>query len=314
LGQVPARDIVTIGGSAGSISVLEEIIAALPANLEACLIIVVHLAPRDRNVLPEIFANKSRLPVMQALNGDRIQPGRIYTAPPDRHLLIADDHIHLARGPKEGLHRPSINVTFRSVAARYGPRVVGVLLSGMLDDGAAGLWEIGNRGGITIVQNPREAQYPSMPLNALQDAIVNYQLNGSEIGPLIGRIVRGEEAPQTARASGEENVTDAFSGFRCPECDGPLFELRKPGPIEFRCRVGHLMPLKTLLHEGTSNQERRLYQAMLALLEGADLAEFAANRAAEIDREALRGEAAQLRGHAETIRRLIEERGEPTPD
>jgi two-component system chemotaxis response regulator CheB len=311
---MPKRDLVTIGGSAGSFEVLEEIVETLPADLAACVMVVVHLALRDKGTLPSILASRSHRDVRWAENGSPIEAGRIYVAPADRHLVVADDHIHIDRGPKEGLQRPSINVTFRSAAAHYGPRVIGVLLSGMLDDGAAGLWEIANRGGVTIVQDPGDARYPSMPRNAIQDAVVNYQVKAREIGPLIARLVSGEEEPKLLGTNGAGGAMGGVGVLSCPECDGPLVEMQKPGPIEFRCRVGHVMPLKTLLEEATSSQERKLYQAMLAMLEGADLAEFAATHGKDADREALHKEAAQLRRHAEAIKRIIEERIAPDLD
>jgi two-component system chemotaxis response regulator CheB len=190
---MPKRDIITIGGSAGSVEALQKIVQRLPADFPAAVFVVTHLSPRGKNFLPEILDGRGALPARQAQEGERIQPGEIYIAPPDRHLLVAEHHIHLTRGPKEGLHRPSINVTFRSAAATYGPRVIGVLLSGMLDDGAAGLWEIANRRGATVVQDPAEAPFPSMPLNALQDAAVHYRLSAAEIGPLLPRLVNGDE-------------------------------------------------------------------------------------------------------------------------
>lgn len=139
------RDIVAIGGSAGSLEALKRIVASLPTELPAAVFVVIHLSQRSRNYLPDILQKSTSMLVVQASEGAPIRKGTIYVAPPDRHLIVSEDHIHLSRGPKEGLQRPSINVTFRSVAAAYGPRGIGVLLSGMLDDGAAGIWEIGPR-------------------------------------------------------------------------------------------------------------------------------------------------------------------------
>jgi two-component system chemotaxis response regulator CheB len=250
--------------------------------------------------------------VAQASEGAPIRKGTIYVAPPDRHLIISRDHIHLSRGPKEGLQRPSINVAFRSAATAYGNRVIGVLLSGMLDDGAAGIWEIGRRGGVTIVQDPVEAPFPSMPLNALRDAIVHHTLTVSEIGRLLGRLVHEEIEPRSPGEHPPERTMDRFSGFTCPECRGPLYENGQPA--ESRCRVGHVMSLRTLLDEHTSVQERKLYEAIVALEEGADLAERMAKAGNGAEEHELRKEADQLRRNAEVFRRVIEERAMPPAD
>ena len=311
---MPVRDIITVGGSAGSLEALQQIVGRLPVQLAAAVFVVVHMPPRGRSLLPELLHGKGGLTSGQAIEGEPIEAGRIYIVPPDRHLLLAENHIHLSRGPKEGLHRPSINVTFRSAAMTYGSRVIGILLSGMLDDGAAGLWEIAKRRGITIVQDPAEAQFPSMPLHALQDADVDYHLPAAEIAELLPRLVTGGETPKRQESMFSEVEYDRFSGFTCPECHGPLYEKTGPGPTEFRCRVGHVLSLKTLLDEQSSVQERKLYEAILALEEGADLALYTARRLDDAQRKNLQREAEQLRRYAGAIKKLLEEREMPSVD
>ena len=306
------RDIVAIGGSAGSLEALKRIVASLPAELSAAVFVVIHLSPRTRSYLADILQKSTSILVVQASDGAPIRNGTIYVAPPDRHLIVSEDHIHLSRGPKEGLQRPSINVTFRSAAATYGSRVIGVLLSGMLDDGAAGIWEIGRRGGITMVQDPSEAEFPSMPLNALNDAIVHYTLTVSELGPMLVRLLEEEVSPTSKGRDVSERAMDRFSGFTCPECRGPLYENGRPA--EFRCRVGHVLSLKTLFDEHTSTQERKLYEAIVALEEGADLAERMATVTNGDGHDDLRKEAEQLRRSAGVIRKLIEERAMPSAE
>ena len=302
------RDIVTIGGSAGSVEIFQRIVERLPANLPAAVFVVPHLSPRTKSYLAEILGERSRLPACQVTDGQTIEHGRIYVAPPDRHLMIAEGHIHLMRGPKEGLHRPSINVTFRSAATTYGSRVIGVLVSGLLDDGAAGIWEIAQRGGTTIVQNPDEATYPSMPQSALQDAAVDYKLSASQIGEVITGLVTGTITPSPRKEAAGLREDEHFSGLTCPECRGPVYTTRRSGPIEFHCRVGHVLSLETLLEESTSTQERKLYEAIVALQEGADVAGLASTLSESGEAEAFRQEAEQLRRSAETIRGMIEER------
>jgi two-component system chemotaxis response regulator CheB len=302
------RDIVVIGGSAGSIEATQAILKSLPANLAASVFVIMHLSPSVRSYLAHILGRATQMQVDQANDGDRIEHGRVYVAQPDRHLLIANDHIHLTRGPKEGLHRPSINVTFRSAAMTYGPRVIGIVLSGLLDDGAAGLWDIAQEGGTTIVQDPEEAPFPSMPLNAIEDAKVDYRLRAAEIGKVVMELVNGTAEPQKGKSTGGTHTDLQFMGFTCPECRGPLYTQETGGPIEFRCRVGHVMSLKTLLDEENSMQERKLYEAIVALDEGADLADYASGKVAGPEAERLRAEAAQLRKHSAAVRAIIENR------
>ena len=307
------RDIVAIGGSAGSLEALIHIVGRLPSDLPAAVFIVVHSSSRSPNTLPAVLQHRTGMRVVQAAEGERVQTGTIYVAPNDRHLLIRDNQITLSRGPKEGLQRPSINVTFRSVAAAYGDRVIGLLLSGMLDDGAAGIWEIGKRNGITMVQDPAEAAYPSMPLNALRDATVHYTLPVSEIGRVLTRLVQEEITPKLRSEEVLEKKMAHFSGFTCPECRGPLYEENRENN-EFHCRVGHVLSLRTLLEEHTSTQERKLYEAMVALEEGADLADRVASTQDSANEVELRREAEQLRRSAGVIRKLVEERTTPAAE
>jgi two-component system chemotaxis response regulator CheB len=302
------HDLILIGGSAGSIGVLKTVIAAMPKNLAAAVCVIVHVTPRGRSTLPQLLNSSGALPAAHATDRARLERGRIYVAPPDQHLMIGDGHIHLTRGPKEGLHRPSINISFRSAAEAHGQRVVGVLLSGMLDDGASGLWEITRRGGVALIQDPDEAEFPSMPLNALMDAPVHFKLRSDHIAPILERLVQGEEIPNLL-SSGKVVEQERFSGFTCPECRGPLFQ-KSLAPLleEFRCRVGHAFSPRILLAEHTSVQERKLYEAIVALEEGADLAEHLATTSQPVQRDQLLIEAAQLRQHAAGIRKMIEER------
>ncbi len=303
-----AHDIIVIGGSAGSHSGLKTVIHELPENTPAAVFVVVHLLPRAASVLPDILSKVHGVPVRHAENGERIHKGRIYVAPPDRHLVIAEDHIHLSRGPKEGLHRPSINVTFRSAAKVYRERVVGVLLSGMLDDGASGLWDIAAGNGITIIQNPEEAPFPSMPLSALQDVPIDYSLDAKEIAPLLLKLVHDSDLhAMNKKSANPGTLPKKFTGFTCPECRGPLYEYRQQ-PEEFRCRVGHVFPVETLASEGAETRERKLYEALVSLEEGADLSEYMAERRVGGRREQLLDECRQLREQAVVIREILEKR------
>ena len=194
-GKGDRRDIIAIGGSAGSIEVLEALVRNLPATFGAAVFVVVHSSPRVPSRLPAILNRLGPLKAEPAIDGESIRSGRIYLPPPDRDLVIAKEHICLTRGPKEGLHPPSINMTFRSAALTYGNRVVGVLLSGMLNDGTSGLWEIAKHGGVTVVQDPAEAQFPSMPLSAVRDVPVDYRVRTGEMGDLLTGLAFGAKIP-----------------------------------------------------------------------------------------------------------------------
>lgn len=303
-----AHDIVVIGGSAGSLRAIETVTRSLSTELKAAVFIVLHLHSRSDSFLAPILGRQTPLEVRQPCDGDPICPGTIYVPIPDHHLIVARDHVHVSRGPKEGLYRPSINATFRSAAVSHGPSVIGILLSGMLNDGASGLWEIAKHKGIVIVQDPEEAQFPSMPMNAIQDVPLNYTLQAEEIGPLLNDLVLGKKnAPAPDLTSQTSCDPGKFAGFTCPECHGPLRQTRVE-PVEFECRVGHVFSLDSLIEQQTSTQERKLYEAVVALEEGADALECAAGKLNEKSRSKLLNEAEQLRSQAASIRKLIEQR------
>jgi len=298
------RDVIVLGGSAGSLEGLRSAIRGLPKDFPGVVFVVLHMS-RGPSLLDDLVRNWTTLPASFVTEDGPFGFGRIYIAPPDRHLIVGRDHLHLSRGPKEGLHRPSINVTYRTAASAYNERVVGVLFSGLLDDGASGLWEIARRGGVTIIQDLQEARFPSMPQSALGDAPINYQLRAGEIGPMLANLSSGSESAQMQHPLAEpESEREVFSGFTCPECRGPLYR-STTDPVEFRCRVGHAFGVRSLIDESASTRERKMYEAIVALEEGADLAEYAASRKPSKN-GSLEREAAQLRKQANDLRKLVE--------
>jgi len=170
------RDTIVIGASAGGVQALLTLVADLSPNLPAAVFIVLHISPKGPGHLPQILGRESKLKVAHAVEGEPIQRGRIYVAPPDQHLIIEEGHVKLVHGPKENLHRPSIDALFRSAARWRGPRVIGVVLTGARDDGKVGMRAVKQRGGIAIVQDPFEAPFPSMPMSVMQDIEVDYSL------------------------------------------------------------------------------------------------------------------------------------------
>jgi two-component system chemotaxis response regulator CheB len=184
-GHVPGHDIITIGASAGGVEAFKKIVHELPPALQAAIFVVLHISPEGPSVLPDILNRAGPLPALHPRDGDKIQLGKIYIAPPDHHLLIRRGHIHLFRGPKENNVRPAIDPLFRTAARAYGPRVIGVVLTGVLDDGTAGLLAIKARGGITVVQDPDDALFSGMPESAMKYADVDHCLPLAFLSPLL---------------------------------------------------------------------------------------------------------------------------------
>jgi two-component system chemotaxis response regulator CheB len=295
------RDLVVIGASAGGVEALRELAQRLPGDLAATVLVVLHVPATGSSALPQILARRCELPVKHAEEGDRLLPGRILIAPPDRHLLVHGDRLTLSRGPRENGYRPAVDVLFRSAARTRGSRVVGIVLSGALDDGAAGMVAIALRGGLTVVQDPQEALHPSMPRAAAAALDHVRQLPVAEIARVVVQVV-GTEAPDEApvselmkeEAAVAELDPDALlsldrpgqpSGWSCPDCHGSLFTIEEGGFLRFRCRVGHAWSVESLVAQQTQSLETALWMALRALEEKASLT-------ADLSRRAL------ARGHA----------------
>jgi two-component system chemotaxis response regulator CheB len=230
------RDIVVIGASAGGFDALRVLLAGLPPDLPAAVFIVLHIGEESR--LASVLDQASSLPVKRAIHGERFEHGHAYVAAPGKHLLLHDAHVLLRRGPREVLARPAIDPLFRSAAASFTTRVIGVVLSGALSDGTAGLRAIKRCGGLAVVQDPREAIVPDMPHNALRHVEVDHVLPVQHIGPLLGALTRerAEPAPEVpldirleaaiaAQELADMRVDDMLgtpSRFTCPECHGAL--------------------------------------------------------------------------------------------
>ncbi|TMA93667.1 MAG: chemotaxis protein CheB [Deltaproteobacteria bacterium] len=299
------RDIVAIGASSGGIEALTAIVAALPRDLPASLFIVLHVAAQSKSQLPEILNRAGPLPAAHAKDNEAIQSGRIYVAPPNYHLLLGQGHVRIVRGPRENNHRPAIDPLFRSAARFYGRRAIGIVLSGMLDDGAAGLIAIKKAGGIAMVQDPNDALFPDMPRNALTGAPVDYCIPKSEIPKTIVSLI-GKSFPEDRGipmademkkeidivAMDEEAINDADkpgtpSVFGCPDCGGVLWELQDDEWLRFRCRVGHAYSAEGLLASQGEDLDQALWNAFRVLHENAALARRLAERARKNNQELL---------------------------
>ncbi|HLJ26515.1 MAG TPA: chemotaxis protein CheB [Candidatus Angelobacter sp.] len=267
-----ASNIVVIGGSAGAIGPLQQIVKDLPPKIAAAVLVVLHVAPDYPSVLPEIL-NRERGPAaLSATDGAEIRPSIIYVAPPDHHLIISDGAVRLTRGPLENRHRPAIDPLFRSAARAFGAGVVAVLLSGARDDGIAGLQLVTNSGGTVIVLDPKEARFPEMPINAIRYARPDYVLPAREIGSTITRLIEHpDRRKQVAMKNANRKATEKPSGYVCPDCGGPLFEQNEDDPPRFRCRVGHRYSIQSLLSADGEALEEALWAAVRALEGNADL-------------------------------------------
>ncbi|MEI9921066.1 MAG: chemotaxis protein CheB [Bacteroidota bacterium] len=281
------RDIVVVGASAGGVTALIDLVKSLPADFSASMFVVLHIPPASPSNLPTILSDACLLKVVHPKDGDHIKPGQIYVAAPDHHMLLEGTRILMKKGPEENRFRPSIDALFRSAAYTYGPRVIGVVLSGLLNDGTSGLWSVKRLGGKTIIQEPRDAGYPSMPLNVLEYVKVDYVVPAVEMGKLLTKLTT-EEASKKPKISEAEmkslrmEVTiskqdNAFSmgimdegkltPFTCPECHGVLVRLLEGNFIRFRCHTGHAYTASTLLADLSKNVEETLWQAMRGLEE-----------------------------------------------
>ena len=266
----PTADIIVIGASAGGVEALQEVVAGFTPDFPAAVFVVLHLAPWSVSRLPEILARSGPLPTTHATDGCVIRNGHIYVAPPNQHLLVIEGRILLGTGPKENRHRPAVNVLFRSAALAYGPRVIGVVLTGMLDDGASGLWDIKQRGGATIVQEPSSALFPDMPRNALENVPIDYVAPLHELAKLLTDLAGTPVALPERHA--EYTIDSTATGLTCPECRGLITQFRH-GPLsEYRCRVGHSYAPEAFLASHAEMRERALWAAIVALEEGADIA------------------------------------------
>lgn len=286
------RDIVVIGTSAGGVEALTKIVSEFRPGFPAAVFVVCHTTADSPALLADILAHHTRLPVRFASDGGRVETGVVQIAPPDVHLLLEPDRVVLSRGPKHNRTRPAIDPLFRSAARAYGPSVVGVVLTGLLDDGSAGLAEVKRHGGLAVVQSPSDAQFPTMPRNALSATEVDYCVPLSEMAALITRLCAAsiEEAhwkvsealDLEARADTGEIVPMEKLGkssvYSCPECGGVLWEMDDQHLVRFRCRVGHTFSAEGLASEHHRVTEDTLWAAARSLEESASFARRLSHR------------------------------------
>jgi two-component system chemotaxis response regulator CheB len=275
------RDIIVIGASAGGVEALTHVVRALPRGFPASIFVVCHYPPGGKSVLPSILSRSGPLLATFPGDGEPFNPGQIYVAPPDRHLLLEPGGLmRLTRGPRENRHRPAVDPLFRSAARNYGERVIGVVLTGALYDGAAGLMAVRAERGLAVVQDARDAEVAAMPYNATQIAGADRIVPLSELGPLLVELVQRpaspagggsavdpmERMPEVVRQDMDEQIHNGRAGdvsvYTCPECGGSLWQVDQKGLTQFRCHVGHAYNGEALLAEQSETLEAALWTAV----------------------------------------------------
>ncbi len=322
--------VIAVGASAGGVEALRDLVRLLPEDLAACVLIVLHVAPGSPSALSAILRRSTRLTVLTARHGDVLRPGTVLVAQPDHHLLVTDGEVVLTHGPTENGHRPAVDVLFRSAARAKGARVAAVVLSGALDDGAAGSLAVAAGGGLVLAQDPDEALYPSMPEAAVRHAGAR-RLPVGEMPRALREWLAGltdqPPGPGTAPhlemevrlAELDPDAVHALdrpgdpAGFGCPDCAGALFQVEEGGLRRYRCRVGHAWSPESLLTQQTIAMEGALWMALRTLQEKAALNHDMASRAHEDGHALTAGRFESSAGEtlraAELVRRLIQDIG-----
>lgn len=293
------HDIVVIGTSAGGLKALSAVLGVLPADIDAAVFVVQHLAADRESYLPKLLQDVSDLPVSSPANDEPFHAGRVYVAKPDHHLLLNGDRVRVFRGPQENRFRPSIDALFRSAARSHGSRVIGMVLTGYLDDGTVGLQTIKKRGGITVVQDPKEAEHPSMPRTALRYAKVDHTVPIADAGALLIRLVAEprpaqEDFPMTAAIEIESNIAEQVMNtkqfldnveqigerttYTCPDCNGAIWQIGDEEPLKLRCHVGHSFTGEVFSRGQRENIERALWTAVRIMEEKVTLSRQLADR------------------------------------
>ena len=290
------RDIVVLGASAGGVEALVQFVGELPSSIPAAIFVVLHIPPQSTSMMPKILSRSSSLPAIHPVDGTLIEHGHIYVAPPDHHMMLEQGHIRIIHGPKENRHRPAIDTLFRSAASVYGPRVIGVVLTGSLDDGTAGLLAVKRLGGIAVVQDPDDALYPSMPQNALEHVQVDYVLPLAAIAHEIVHLV-ATEVNTTMNSPVPEDMQNELSlvkmelsrqkddthvgipsQYSCPECGGVLWEIYDDTLLRYRCRVGHAYSVESMMAEQSYSIEEAMWAALKTLEEQVSISRAMATR------------------------------------
>lgn len=317
------RNIIVIGASAGGLEALDQLVGQLPTDLPAAVFIVQHMAPHNTGepLLRRLSRHQAFQPKL-AEGGDRFKPGHIYIAPPDSHLLLKKDRVLVTKGARENRYRPGIDPLFRSAAVAHGSRVIGVVLTGMLDDGTAGLMAIKRCGGVTVVQDPSDAAYSGMPVSALDNVDVDFCVRIAEMGPLLTRLVaqspgRSKAVPSDVRTEAviaERVLSDVAQvnglgdqvPYNCPNCGGVLWKIDTPGEKRYRCHTGHSYSEPALLVSQSEKIEEMLWISLRMFEERKNLLTSMAKTAAQasVKRSTLQ-RLGETQGYIDRIRAML---------
>jgi two-component system, chemotaxis family, protein-glutamate methylesterase/glutaminase len=301
--------VVVVGASAGGVEALRTFTSNLPADLDAAVLVVLHLLPTGPSLLPEILDRECPLRVTGALDGMPVEPGTVIVARPDRHLCVSGGAVEVNAGPRVNGHRPAIDPLFSSAAQSFGGATTGVLLSGMLDDGVAGLRAIRAVGGTTAVQDPEEAIYPSMPRAAIGARVVDRVMGAADLGRFVAAprpLERVDDAaPSAVPGTGSPQEAESVSELTCPNCGGSLWEREWERHLSFRCRTGHAYSGDSLLDVQAGALDDALWGAYRSLLEQAELNQRMADRVTGRAHERYRAAAHEAFRRAEVMHEAL---------
>lgn len=282
------RNIVVIGASAGGVEAIGQLVRNIPADARMAVFVVQHIPAYSKSNLDRVIGTYTERRVKKAEDGETIEADTIYVARADRHLLLEEGKVIVSKGPRENRFRPAVDTLFRSAAYAYSSRVIGVILSGALNDGTSGMWSIKRAGGTTVVQDPEEAMFPDMPLGVMQYTEVDHTLPAQEIGALLGKIARtpihASESPagltedkllsiEIEIAKGRNGLNMGIleqgtpSPLACPECHGALTQFNEGNLLRYRCHTGHAHTAESLLASIKDNVEKSMWEVMRGMEE-----------------------------------------------
>ncbi len=274
------HDLIVIGASMGGFHALKQLISEFPKDLQAAVLVVLHIPADRESFLAESFQHGARLQVLSAKDGDTIRHGHVYIAVPDFHLRIDETKIKLDHGPKHNFSRPAVDPLFTSAALQFGPRVIGVILTGALDDGTNGLMDIKRYGGRSVIQTPSDAVNPSMPASAESCVPIDHSVPLSEMGKLLTSLAGSIVEPSFLQKAKQmpQPTKPELSTHICPECNGPMWVIETGKLMHFHCRIGHAFSGQSLLVEKTMALESALWSAVNALKDKANISRKLAKR------------------------------------
>jgi two-component system chemotaxis response regulator CheB len=319
------RDIIVIGGSAGAVEAILQLARGLSPGLSATVFVVIHTSPTGAGKLAGLIDRAGHLSCTMAVDGEEFAPGKIYLAVPDHHLIVQEGRMRVVRGPRENRHRPAIDPLFKSAAVSHGSRVIGVILSGTLDDGSAGLSLVKKLGGMAVVQHPADAMFPAMPQNAMNAVEVDHSVPLRDLSALLETLSNEKAGPDMEPSEAdkeeagvaenilisEERMREVAmpSVFNCPDCNGTLFEYKDGGMLRFRCFIGHALSAETLLAQQSNQIEAALSASLRSLVENKRLYErmmedFGRRKMAH-SADGMKGKIEAIGKHVQIIRNLL---------